>query len=414
MSISAIKKSKDFKDMTDEQKFKILFSYKEYPEQFTRPEVSLIRRVVYKYSQNDYSNFTPFGSNQYVGNIYASDIDIFQIVEKPEQPLALKSIVDNIMYVKRGFLIDFFIADIKCGLNTRYKELKNYIGKYDYKKNKLVDYNPISIKNIFHRWSITEKVYDTPTIQQYLQLKYFVHDLITRRWTYDDILVGYQFEEDGSKYTLYDGCAESELTKIDLYGDGNSFIMTECTNVLMDKKTEETSLKSNSNSVYESMLMCYYVKEDLFKALKRLYALCRKNKKYSLTVKLHKFLQAGDLAILNYCKCLMDIGNYIIQNYYTKFFPQSHEKLDLHYGYILTELQRIYNEKSDFAKKYIDGIDRNIIDIVSDNNFTEENVSKINDFTESFKKKILEITNHESDIFIKENKIKFENFTHLI
>jgi|688.fasta_scaffold06411_9 hypothetical protein len=402
----------------NKKKFKILFTEKVYPEDYSISEVSLIRYIIYQTGQHSVDTYKKewflFGSNTYIGNIYAGDIDIYQIVEKKNQASVLQQIIDNIIK-KVDFLTSYFIGDIKCGL-TQYRELKNYIGSYDFKKNKPDNkYNPKELKFLWRHFGFDniEQIKDKPTIEEYLKLKYEIHQLITRRWTYTEVLQGFQLEPDGyTKYSLDEGIYESELTKIDLYG--GELYMSEATNVLMSEEDNKKALKLADYSVYENLMMCVYVKKDYFKALKRLYALCRKKKEYDLAVLLHKFCQVGDNAIFNYSKGLMNIAYYIIENYYKKFTEDSYEALYLHYEYIATELQRIFNIKNKVSLSTIERITYGIQDFIVDGKLTEEQINEIKDITENFDKTITDMVNKDSIRFIEEHKIDFHKYLYLI
>jgi hypothetical protein len=409
----------------NKKKFKILFTEKSYPGDYTASEYDLINEVIYKISDNSKDTYKKdwflFGSNTYIGNIYAGDIDAYQLIEKKHQGMALQQIINSIMrnsdYLTgtKAFLTYQFIGDIKCGL-TQYRELKNYIGSYDFKKNKPDNkYNPKELKFLWRHFGFDniEQIKDKPTIEEYLKLKYEIHQLITRRWTYTEVLQGFQLEPDGyTKYSLDEGIYESELTKIDLYG--GEIYMSEATNVLMDKEDNKKALKLADYSVYENLMMCVYVKKDYFKALKRLYALCRKKKEYDLAVLLHKFCQVGDNAIFNFCKGLMNIAYYVIEHYYNDFTRGTYGTLWKHYEYINFELQRIFNIKNKVAVETIDKISYRIQDFLIDGKLTQETLSEIKDITENFDKTITDMVNKDSIRFIEEHKIDFHKYLYLI
>jgi hypothetical protein len=251
----------------NKKKFKILFTEKEFPGNYTPSEYDLINEIIYKIGENSKDTYKKdwflFGSNTYIGNIYAGDIDAYQLIEKKQQGMALQQIINSIMrntdYLSgtKAFLSYQFIGDIKCGL-TQYRELKNYIGSYDFKKDKPDNkYNPKELRFLWRHFGFDniEQIMDKPNMEEYLKLKYEVHQLITRRWTYIEVLQGFQLEADGyTKYTLDEGIYESELTKIDLYG--GEVYMSECTNVLMSKEDNKKALKLADYSVYENLMMC--------------------------------------------------------------------------------------------------------------------------------------------------------------
>ena len=215
----------------------------------------------------------------------------------------------------------YFLGDIKIGY-SKYKELKNYIGSYDFKTNILTGYNPQSFRKILNSIGGVPfenfKILENPTMIEWIQLYYYYHQIVIRRWTPDEILTGYQIDENNEKYTLQKAIQESDMTKIDLYGSGGGPVIIECTNILVDKNKFK-KVNVINNDIFQSMLTCIYVKEDYYKALKRLYNLTRKAKVIDLSLKLHKFTQKGAIPIIYYVKSGIEIGNLILQKYNSNF-----------------------------------------------------------------------------------------------
>jgi len=406
--------------------FKYIFTKKRFPEDYTTSE-DLIIKVATKPNPDEqgdpkFENRVLYGSNIFLGNIYSGDIDIMTKIPLYKQAQQVKNIINNIVYDKHKieFGVDVFIGDIKMGF-TKYKELKNYIGIYDFKKNELIGYDASSFRRLiksFGLYDVEEKIFDNPTLEEWIKLYYEYHLLVTRRWTYEEVLIGYQVEEDGSHFTIEDAVTDTEITKIDIYSNGESFVLIECTNMLIDPKKYDKTIKEVDQNVFQSMLTCLYVKQDYLKALKRLYSLTRKRKQIDLALKLHAFVYDSNVATINYVRTLMNIGNYVIQNYHQKFKVSlgldSYYKIALHYDYIQTELQRVFGEH-EIIYKLLNEIDNNIqIPILNKENFTEERLSIINHFTEKTEELLTEHINNLSLKFISDNDIIFENFAHLI
>lgn len=432
--------AKCVKEKSKEQKeklFKMIFKEKIYSLDYTGNEASLIRRVLWnKFPANrgrisrelwvKHTNLIRndpeikfMGSNTFVGSIYSVDIDMVQLVKLEKQTKAMYEIVYNIIYVKDYYYLYYFLGDIKIGY-SKYKELKNYIGSYDFKTNILTGYNPQSFKNILSNIGGVPlenfKILENPTMKEWIQLYYYYHQMIVRRWTPNEILTGYQLDENNEKYTLEKAIKESDMTKIDLYGSGGGPVIIECTNILVDKNKFKKANVIN-NDIFQSMLTCIYVKEDYYKALKRLYNLTRKAKVIDLSLKLHKFTQKGAIPIIYYVKTGIEIGNLILQKYNSNFIYgalNTFTTIINHFQYLQTELQKIYDDKNIYVYNIIQGIDSNIINPMFNQKLDDITLLKINLFCNKSVETINKVIQKESKNFIKDNNIIFENYTNLI
>lgn len=432
--------AKCVKEKSKEEKenlFKMIFKEKVYSLDYTGNEASLIRRVLWnKFPANrgrisrelwvKHTNLIKndpeikfMGSNTFVGSIYSVDIDMVQLVKLEKQTKAMYEIVYNIIYVKDYYYLYYFLGDIKIGY-SKYKELKNYIGSYDFKTNILTGYNPQSFKNILSNIGGVPlenfKILENPTMKEWIQLYYYYHQMIVRRWTPNEILTGYQLDENNEKYTLEKAIKESDMTKIDLYGSGGGPVIIECTNILVDKNKFKKANVIN-NDIFQSMLTCIYVKEDYYKALKRLYNLTRKAKVIDLSLKLHKFTQKGAIPIIYYVKTGIEIGNLILQKYNSNFIYgalNTFTTIINHFQYLQTELQKIYDDKNIYVYNIIQGIDSNIINPMFNQKLDDITLLKINLFCNKSVETINKVIQKESKKFIKDNNIIFENYTNLI
>jgi hypothetical protein len=86
----------------------------------------------------------------------------------------------------------------------------------------------------------------------------------------------------------------------------------------------------------------------------------------------------------------------------------------LHYEYIATELQRIFNIKNKVSLSTIERITYGIQDFIVDGKLTEEQINEIKDITENFDKTITDMVNKDSIRFIEEHKIDFHKYLYLI
>ena len=159
----------------------------------------------------------------------------------------------------------------------------------------------------------------------YFKINDYVHEIITRRWTPEDIMKGLQQEADGSEYTLEMACLDSELTKLDLYYYGNTFYK-EITNVFIEPDQAKDNV-SFDNGLVLNMLIQYYVKDKKMKALKRLYAYTRMNKQIDITLKLHDFTQRSLAGKYNNIVSNLKVLNFIFENHWDEMISQTNKQV---------------------------------------------------------------------------------------
>lgn len=406
--------------------YKNILRVKKYKDDYTFDEASSIATIIYNPLEKGTENLINkektvilYGSAIFKGNVRAGDIDIMQLIPIDEQSLALQWIVKELTS-DAGNNYEFFIGDIKCGIVSKFRSLLKYIGTYQ--NGKIIGYDYDACKYSFNlspdfakaNLILPKKIITRIDFINYLKCYDLAHELITRRWTPEEITEGYIIDDDGKQYTLNQACYESELTKLDMFSFLNSNFK-EITNSLFDTK-KEYDPKIFEDQLTFNMLIQYFAKGKLMKSLKRLYALSRMQKNKELTLLLHDFTQrsiAGAYnSIINELKVLIDI----FERHSLTFLNDKSDnasfrrrRLRQHLGNIEIMIQKLYNPYYEEYRDFLDYID-NIDTKISGNEFTskdiKEMVKSMNKIIDFFNEKI-EILCKE---FIKENKINFEQY----
>jgi hypothetical protein len=406
--------------------YKNILRVKKFSDDYTNDEVDAIQNIIYNPFNkssidliNIEKNVILFGSSIYKGNIRAGDIDIIQISPIDKQSIILQWIVNKLILNNYNNSL-YFIGDIKCGIVSKFKSLKKYIGTYQ--NGKIIDYNYEACKYSFNLSSdfkdanliLPQKIITKNDFINYLKCNNLAHELITRRWLPDQIIDGYIIEEDNSEYTLKQACYDSELTKIDMYNFLNSNFK-EITNSLFDLKQFDDT-KVFEDQLTFNMLIQYYAKDELLKSLKRLYALSRIKKNEQLTLLLHDFTQRSITGayntIINELKVLIDI----LERHGLTFLNDNSEesktrvrRLRQHLGNIEIMIQKLYNPYYEEYRKLLDHID-DIDTEMSYNRFTSDNIKMMINLMNG----IIQFFNEKINIlckeFIKENNINFEQY----
>jgi hypothetical protein len=443
--------------------FEDIFRIKKFRDDYSVQEIGAIEACIYndknkyssKYLINEQKSVVLYGSSIFKGNVLSGDIDVLQYLSIIDHPKALQEIVRDILSSDRYNNFQSYLGDIKCGLNSEYRSLANYIGTF--RKGKVIGYNPKAIKYAMKAYTEERKEISTTNENEsssddenknesssddeeeekkiripfrtdtkkdkidYLKLYSKVHDIITRRWTHEDITNGYQVDKDGKEYSLKTACFESELTKVDVYYIGSDApFFIEATNVLMNlanqKKYNESIFK---DSLILDMLSKYYVDKNKLKAIKRLYALVRKDKDIDLTLKLHDFTQRSLTGKYNVLINNFKVFKQILENNWTRYNEidaKSRRNAGLylrrHLSHIESKLQIIYNPYVPYLTELVDQIGRMKNEIVDteDRGYTEDIVKYLLDTSD----KIIDYFSQEIDKacteFIKINNINFEKY----
>ena len=396
----------------EEKLYNLIFKIKKVPDDYSVSQMELIKSVV-----SDPSNkfidmikdgiITLFGSHIFKGNVFAGDMDIIQYVPIEYQAQCLYDIVyKNIHGINKDYWQSFyFLGDIKCGMITKFRPLKQAIG--DIEKGQIVNYDSSILSNLIDKSEFKGiKIPKKPSIEQWIKLYDIVHQLITRRWTADEVLKGYQLDGDKNKYLLKDAVYESELTKIDLFG--GSIKIMEITNVLLDKKDiiPEEEFKKQ---IVINMLKHYYVDNNLMKSIKRVYALERHvgtNK--GLVLNLHYYTQRSLTARLYFIAGELKVLIYILKNYFRENKIKDSGLIQDHILNIQQMVQNIYTLEDKVLNEFISDIDRYIFHDVFDNNI--EASDNIINKCKMIIKHIYKVVNVQSKKFIEANKIDFLSY----
>ena len=398
---------------------KNIFRKREYPNDYNTDEASSIKRVIYSPSGisvkqliSDFKTVMLYGTSVYKGFPLASDIDCMEIIPIELQTKALQSTINKLISNQQENNVLYFIGDIKCGIISKFKSLSKYIGTYT--NNKIIGYDYDACKYSFNlttdfkdnKLILPKKITNDKDFINYLKCYDLAHELITRRWTVDDIIAGFQKDDNVLEYTLNTAIYDSQLTKLDLYYCGASRIL-ECTNTYM--KNEKVKLNEFNDSLILNMLIQYYAKNKKMKAIKRLLALSRINKEWDLCLILHDFTQRSLAGKYNSIVSNLKILLYIFENYGKSFQLNKNETRDSNFERfvvsIQTSIQKLYEPYKNVYKIIIDNFDNKIMYNLIDHKYDYESlytmINFINGTINYFEIEIDKITTK----FIKDNNI---------
>jgi hypothetical protein len=402
--------------------YKNVIRVKKYGEDYTIDEINGIKGIIYnplKLSSiqliNEEKTVILYGSAIFKSNVRAGDIDVMQLIPLDQQATSLQWIIKNLEYNDLN-LEGYFIGDIKCGIVSKFKSLLKYIGSY--KNGKIVGYDYNASKYSFNlsndllerQLILPKQIKSLNDYINYLKCYDLAHELITRRWTPEDIKNGYVSNDDGTEYTLKQATYESELTKLDMFRFLNDNFK-EITNSLFDDKKEYKKDVFEDELTF-NMLIQYYAKGKLLKSIKRMYALKRMQKDEKMTLLLHDFTQRSIVgaynSIINNLKVYIDI----VERHGIKFNDNNDDRkrrLRQHIGGIIVSVQKLYNPYYEYYREIILLLD-DIDDMISENKWNEkfifDQIKMCNKIIDFFDEKI-EIICKE---FIKENKIDFSSY----
>ena len=411
--------------------YKNIFRRREYDTDYNREEVESIKQVLYNpnnISSLDLINVKKevvlYGSSVFKGNVLSSDIDSMQLLPVYEHAKAMQWVISRLFNKRYEKFGKYFLGDIKCGLVSEFRSLSQYIGYYDLKKKKIIgyDYNAVKygLSKVSHNLIIPQKIESKQDMINYFKINDYVHEIITRRWTPEDIMKGLQQEANGSEYTLEMACLDSELTKLDLYYYGNTFYK-EITNVFIEPDQAKDNV-SFDNGLILNMLIQYYVKDKKMKALKRLYAYTRMNKQIDITLKLHDFTQRSLAGKYNNIVSNLKVLNFIFENHWDEMISQTNKQvwknlLD-NTTYITQFIQKLYDPYDKFLKSMVDEyyyeVVAFVVELYRDGNIKKYNIRTINKDMIKFQEKMIDYFEKKIDKmaaeFIKINKIDFQIF----
>jgi hypothetical protein len=402
--------------------YKNVIRVKKYKDDYTSDELSAIKGIIYNPLKiasdeliNEKKTVILYGSAIFKSNVRAGDIDVMQLIPLDQQATSLQWIIKKLEFNDDN-LIEYFIGDIKCGIVSKFKSLLKYIGSY--KKGKIVGYDYNACKYSFNlsndfterQLILPKQIKSLNDYINYLKCYDLAHELITRRWTPEDIKNGYVSNDDGTEYTLKQATYESELTKLDMFRFLNDNYK-EITNSLFDDKKEYKKDVFEDELTF-NMLIQYYAKGKLLKSIKRMYALKRMQKDEKMTLLLHDFTQRSIVgaynSIINNLKVYIDI----VERHGIKFNDNNHDRtifLRQHIGGIIVAVQKLYNPYYEYYRDIINMLDE-VDDMIAENKWNEKFIFdqiKICNKTIDFFDEKIEIICKE---FIKENKIDFSSY----
>jgi hypothetical protein len=311
------------------------------------------------------------GSSKNKNILYPNDYDLYETIEtnKPKEQIIdlfyniVKKITTDIIKKENVYLIEFkFGIDNKYYLTDDIILDKNY--RNEFYKNKL---SKTEIEKI-------NKITDKEELLKYCQ------NLYKLRWNMNDILKKYILNK-GEKVYFKDAFNIKSLIKIDIIAFINKKF-TEFSNIFeISKLTEKVKY---TNEEYKAKMLDdvkkYKNEEKLFKALKRLYNLDKKNKTFinffnSKTGKFYYFysnLETIKILLENY-KNVSTIDK-VKEN--INFLLNENKELN---DNILLELQKIIKLKSSNAIiEIIDSVNKKLMKIINDETKQFLKVNKIN------------------------------------
>ncbi len=318
-----------------------------------------------------------YGTSIYKSLIYAGDVDVHQWVPVNSIASEMQEAVRRIQKSNK-----YLIGDIKCGLDLKYLPLYNALGHI--KNGIIIGFKP----SVFKMYKI--KIPKEITLESWIDLFNKVHELITLRWSSEDILNGY-LNLNGKTINLVDASKQTPLNKIDMYGFINGKYL-EITNVFVPDKNINAS-------IYDLQInfLVQYFSGNYAKAIKRAYAIARiiGNKNDSTYIKqLYPFL-VSQTNLLSSCASDIDVLVVIlskgisldrIKNKIISSLNVVISKMGNYYEsnieYIIEEIKHLFGiidtENNDIFIKNLEKIEENIKKIVNDEALKYINKKRIN------------------------------------
>jgi len=338
---------------------------KHYPEDYPKEaDVAIKTITISKYP------IELFGSAVFKNLIYAGDIDI-------KQPMPITDIKSSMQKViKQIHKKDYIIGDIKSGIKRKYSILLEALGNLH--NGVIYNYKPDIIKKIanYHNLSISV-IPPLNGIGVFDWVKLFdeIHQIITIRWTPDEILKGYKV--DGNDKYILDECIKycynHALNKIDMYFILNDRII-EITNVF-EPMHEDVNIEDIIYGIKINMLHNLLPDNlNYAKALKRAYTIARLEDDASMLNKISPFL-VGNINLIasvytdfNVISDILGADNQlrnikdIILNHLYVTKEKSKKLNDLSIVKVINDLIKNINNEESFIdmlgelKKYLKGI----------------------------------------------------------
>ena len=261
-----------------------LYAVKGFPENYTRKVTAVLSAM----SMTDMKKLLLVGSASMRSQIYAGDYDAIEkvrFVSAETTKSKLKDIVKRLRSIP-----DTYISDIKCGEAVDWSIFRRNARVED---GKVMDFfaqesktkvDELKAKNVISPKEAKDSIQmldDADTALEFLKARKEIK-FSTLRWTPTDILQGF-LEYRGHRFDLDDAIESGGMIKIDVISDINDRY-TEFSVIydIVDKKGKRlTNVPSNLlRSLQEDIL--YYNSTDPFKAVKRMFALAKAEKKYKV------------------------------------------------------------------------------------------------------------------------------------
>jgi hypothetical protein len=288
-----------------------LYNVKEFPDNYTQKVVAVLSAM----SITGMKKLVLVGSASMRSQIYAGDYDAIEKVRFTSAEDIKSKLRDAIK--KLRVLPETYIGDIKCGEemdwsvfrpNSRVEDGKVKDFFVQESKTKI---DELRSKNILTSAEAKESINilnDADTALEFLQAKKTLKFSVLR-WTPTDILNGF-LQYRGYRFELDDAIESGGMLKLDVISNINDrFTEFSVIYDLVDKKGRRlTNVPSNIiRSLQEDVF--YYSDTEPFKALKRMFALAKAEKKYKVAELLVPILNSdlgrlyqiiGDLKTLYY------------------------------------------------------------------------------------------------------------------
>lgn len=261
-----------------------LYSQKGFPENYTKQVIDVLSAM----SMTGLKKLLLVGSASMRSQIYAGDYDAIEKVRFTSGEEIAENLRDIIKRLR--VLPETYIGDIKCGEamewsvfrpNARVEDGKIMdfaIKESQTKIDELRSKNVISPKEAKDSIELLE---DADTAVEFLEAKKSIK-FSTLRWKPVDILNGF-LDYRGHRFELKDAVKSGGMIKIDVISNvSDRFTEFSVIYDLVDKKGKRlTNVPTNLiRSLQEDII--YYNDADPFKALKRMFALAKAERKYKV------------------------------------------------------------------------------------------------------------------------------------
>jgi len=258
-----------------------LYANKTYPDNYSGRVLSVLAAM----SMTDMKKLVLVGSSSIRSQIYAGDFDAIEKV-KLTDPNEIVEKLRNIVK-KLRVVPETFIGDIKCGEEPKWSVFRDSarvedgevldfaVKESQTRVDELLRANVISQKEAKESLELLE---DADSALEFLDARKIIK-FSTLRWKPSDILQGF-LDYRGHRFKLTDAIMSGGMLKIDAISNvEDRFTEFSVIYDLVDKKNKRlTNVPSNVvRSLQEDVL--YYNDADPFKALKRMFALSKAERK---------------------------------------------------------------------------------------------------------------------------------------